>query len=279
MRKIRKPTDVSENVYVACVNIVRDNGLRNRLIAAKNLIGTASGEFDSKASRGNIHTIARENTVNGNITKKELEEVYTLRMARKGAAGRPIYDRILLSAELGICPLCSHREATTIDHYLPKTEYPRLTVTPINLLPCCKDCNDIKDAFYPRNSHEELIHPYYDDIETDHWLTASIQQSVPCTFIYSVSPPDGWPHLLSDRVRFHFAKLQLSRLYATQAAVELSMIRAQLSKLLNISGIAGVKAYLSEGEETRSEANKNSWQAVFYRTAMNDDWFCSGGFQ
>ncbi len=56
------------------------------------------------------------------------------------------------------------------------------------------------------------------------------------------------------------------------------MIQAHLQKLLPVSGVESVRKYLSDEEESRSHANLNSWQAVFYRAAMNDDWFCNGGF-
>ncbi len=206
MRKIDKPTAVSKDVYLTCVNMVQNANLKARLTAAQDLITEASEEFEQKVTTGTMHTIARENMVNGNLTKKELELVYTYRMAAKKASGRPIYDSILLSAKLGICPFCSQRQATTLDHYLPKTEYPRLTVVPINLVPCCKDCNDIKDILFPLAANQELIHPYYDDIENDSWLKASVIPSSPCTIQYSVVPPNTWTALLASRVLFHFEK-------------------------------------------------------------------------
>jgi hypothetical protein len=278
MRTLDKPTELPEDVYTVCVNMVRNPGLRGRLNASRTLIGAASIEFDTKITTGNMHTIIRETVVNGNITSKELEEVYTLRMAKKGATGRPVYDKILTSAKLGVCPLCSQREATTIDHYLPKTKYPRLSVAPINLVPCCKDCNDIKDSYFPTSPENEMLHPYYDNVESEMWLKAEIQHSNPCIVFYSVDSPVKWTNLLINRVNFQFKKLQLGILYSLRTAVELSMVRKQLNLLLANTGVEGVKQYLSEAEFTRSQENINSWQAAFYRAASNDNWFLNGGF-
>ena len=175
--------------------------------------------------------------------------------------------------------MCSQREATTVDHYLPKSEYPRLTVAPINLIPCCKDCNDIKDAFYPTKDSEEFFHPYFDDISQKSWLSAKIEKTFPCSFTFFISRPAVWSTLLTKRIEFHFDKLQLKKLYSTQAAVELSMIRFSLEELFIKGGAKAVKLFLEDAEQSRSHRNQNSWQAVFYRTAAESNWFCNGGFR
>ncbi len=278
MYKINKPTYTAEDAYVTCIDMIKNAALREKLYANKFLIISAEKEFIDKVSTGKMYTIKREDTINGNITKKELEEVYTYRMARKNSTGRSIYDKILLSAKLGICPFCAHRDASTIDHYLPKTQYPRLSIVPINLIPCCKDCNDNKDSFFPVKPNDEFIHPYFDDIENDPWLDAKIIKSAPCSFKYYVNPPKHWTPLLKKRVKFHFEKLQLAKLYSTQAAVELTIIRNQLEKLF-VKGKDTVLKFLTESSDTRSKASVNSWQAVFYRSASQTKWFYQGGFK
>ncbi len=279
MRKIDKPNFVAADVYTICVDMVRSVELKNRLRACVALITQATEEFDLKITKGQMHTIAREETVNGNVTCDELVGVYTGRMATKDAKGRWIYDKLLLSAPGGICPFCNQREATTLDHYLPKTKYPRLSVATVNLVPCCKDCNDEKDAFYPTLPNEEILHPYFDDIMNEEWLDAKIIQTKPCSFEYFVNPPGHWPPLLQERIKFHFEKLKLAKLYTTHAAVELSGIRYLLKKHLTDIGRAAVKKYLEENAASKADYLMNSWQAAFYRAAMNDDWFIDGGFE
>lgn len=279
MRKLIKPTDDAGDVFIECLEIVKNANLKSRLTATKNLIIAAANEFENKVTTGQLHTINRETIVNYNVTSKELEDVYTLRMVKKGTPGRKIYDKLFISSPLGICPLCSHREVTTIDHYLPKAEYPRLSVVPINLVPCCSDCNKTKLISYPTIPEEETLHPYYDDIENDFWLAATVIHSTPPTFQFQVVPPNGWQQLLSDRVTFHFKSLLLNKLYSIHAAVELVQINKRLKTIHDTLGDEGVKKYLLEGAETRTHANINSWQAVIYRAMAADPWFCDGGFK
>lgn len=278
MRRINIPQEVAADVFINCISIVRNANLKLRLTACAPLVTQAQTEFLNKVTTGRIHTIRREILVNGDVTSKELEDVYTLRMAKKSTPGRILYDKILMTAPYGICPLCSEREATTIDHYLPKTLYPRLSVVPVNLVPACKDCNTIKFNQYPRNANEETIHPYFDNIEVDSWLSASVLQTAPVTFQFFVDGPGHWEQRLVNRVKHHFKSLSLAKLYSVHAASELRQINFRLNEIHVKSGGNGVKSYLAEGAQTRSHDNINSWQAVFYRAAAADNWFCNGGF-
>lgn len=279
MRKLKKPTYNSGDVFFECIEIVRNANLKARLVATRKLIEEAETELEAKVTKGELHTIIREDIVNGNVSAKELADVYTYRMAKQGTPGRKIYDKLKMAAPSGICPLCCHRIVTTIDHYLPKTEYPRLSVVPINLVPSCSDCNKSKLTSYPTTSEEETIHPYFDDIENETWLKATVNHTTPPTIQFTVIPTDDWDELLADRVKFHFESLNLNSLYSAQAAVELVQINYRLQMLHASLGATGVRNHLIEGAETRNNANINSWQTAMYKAMATDQWFCSGGFR
>jgi len=162
MRALNRPVEDPKKVFSTCISIIRNADLKSRLNSCTSLIGEAAMEFEDKLKIDELHTIAIETVVNKNVTAKELEKVYTFRMAKKNTPGREIYNKIILSAPEGICPFCSHRVVSTIDHYMPKTLFPRLSITPINLIPSCNDCNKLKSSLYPKDSNEAFIHPYFD---------------------------------------------------------------------------------------------------------------------
>ena len=102
-------------------------------------------------------------------------KVYTNRMAKEGAPGRPVYNALKLAARR--CPLCGHRDVSTLDHYLPKTAFPLLCVTPSNLVPACSDCNKVKSDALPATAADQTLHPYFDDADQDAWLKAEVVQA------------------------------------------------------------------------------------------------------
>ncbi|TPJ42888.1 HNH endonuclease signature motif containing protein [Mesorhizobium sp. B2-7-1] len=60
-----------------------------------------------------------------------------------------------------MCPFCGGLGHTwTLDHYLPKANFPAYSVNPSNLVPCCRDCNSGKNASFGAELHEQTLHPY-----------------------------------------------------------------------------------------------------------------------
>ena len=278
MRKLNKPTLTSARVYIDCVNTVSNTTNRFRLVACAPLIQQAEQEFVKKITTGQMHTIGRETIVNGAVTATDLQKIYTYRMVQL-PQGRIHYDTLILSAPNGLCPLCAHRDVSTLDHYLPKTKYPRLTVTPVNLIPACGDCNKGKLVNYPTTPEEETLHPYFDDIENDHWLIMTVLQTSPVSVNYSLKRPNGWQSLLFARLQTHFTSFKLKSLYSTQAGRELSGIKQQLINIHSSgAGERGVKQWLTESASSRELVNINSWQTALYKGLADDDWFCRDGF-
>lgn len=288
MRKLTKPPETAQDVFVLCVNGIEDTNLKTRLLSCKKLVEDAAVDYDTKKVKQELHLIAQnkstkasKNTrlINGQVTINEMKAVYTDNFVPKTSPGRPLYDKLMMAPPLGICPYCLQRIVTTLDHFLPKAYYPLLSVAPVNLVPSCTDCNKDKLSAYPRTSGEECIHPYYDDIENEQWLKAEVIQSKPATISFFVDPPKSWPPLLIDRVRFHFKTYQLGKLYATQAAVLLINLQALLVSIHKKRGAIGVKSHLKREAKSRKAANKNSWQTATYTAMALDDWFCNGGFK
>src|SRR6185369_14124832 len=98
-------------------------------------------------------------------------------MAREGAPGKKIYDRIMTAARA--CPYCGHGTLFTLDHYLPKgiSHFPELSIAPLNLIPACRDCNSNKHVHVPTREEEQYIHPYFEDVDGHNWLAASTHYS------------------------------------------------------------------------------------------------------
>lgn len=279
MRRINKPALTAAVVYPVCLATVGDSGLRGRLERCQTLINDAEIEFEAKITKGQIYTIAREAMVNGNVTYKELKNVYTAQMVRK-PNGRIYYDQLLMAAPAGLCPLCSHREASTLDHYLPKAKYPRLSIVPINLIPSCKDCNTGKLADFPIGPDDETLHPYYDNIENVVWLNAIVNKTTPVSLSFNVKAPASWNQLLTNRVNTHFDCFKLNILYSTQSARRLSGMKYNLEKIYSSGAAkAGIVKYLADEAVSNATINLNSWETAMFKALSKDDWFCSTGFR
>lgn len=278
MRKISKPTFKVIEVLDDCIDNMRASDLKTEIISSKAEFTKAENAFEKNKLTNELFKIPQNEIISATLNGEELKDIYTSRLVNQKNKGRKHYDNIILSAPNGKCPLCSQRIVRTLDHYLPKSKYPLYSITPINLVPSCSDCNKDKLVDAPTKDEEEALHPYYDDIENDSWLKMKILSHKPLTVEYYVSPPNSWKPLLKKRTEFHFKSYDLNILYCIHAIEEFENTRHQLVKLFNSIGSIGLKQHLLDCFTSRQIANKNSWQTAFYDGLANDNKFTNGDF-
>jgi hypothetical protein len=278
MRNLAKPSDDPGAFFLTCISRVRNLDLKSRLTSVQSAIVTAANEFEVAASTATIHKLALQEDIFEIVTKQEMIEIYTNRMAKKDAPGRPLYDKLLSSCAHGRCPLCGQRVVSTLDHHLPKSQYPALSVVPINLIPACADCNKAKIDSVPKTASQETIHPYFDDVESDLWLYAKVVETSPAALHFFVESPIACDAAKAKRIKYHFKVFKLSYLYTSHAATELVNIRDRLAQLFFQAGYEGVVAHLNEEAKSRQSTYMNSWQTAMYKALASSDWYCSGGF-
>jgi 5-methylcytosine-specific restriction endonuclease McrA len=278
MIKMDQPTLVAREVFTTCISRIRDDDLSQRMVSITNDVVAASFEFLVLASQNRLHEVQRKGIVGGVVTTAEMEAVYTQRMAKKGAPGREAYDELFNSAPQGKCPLCGQRTVSTLDHHLPKALYPALAVVPLNLVPACNDCNKAKLASIPANASEETLHPYFDNIQEDRWLYATVVVGDPVAVRFHVDAPSNWNAILASRVALHFRTLGLGSLYSAEAADELLNIRHQLRSMHEAGGKELVQLEMEGRANSCLQARLNSWRTATFEAFAQSEWFCDGGF-
>ncbi|WP_025146473.1 hypothetical protein [Pedobacter jeongneungensis] len=281
-----KPTDDAKTVFLDCISIIQDKALKKRLEHSAHDVADAAVRYEAKVASNKLYTLPRNKSTKANkdirvlglVTISEMKAVYTNCFALRGTKGRVLYDKILAQPKNSKCPYCFHRQVSTIDHYLSKAYYPLLCVAPVNLIPCCKDCNFTLGSKYPKQAEDELLHPYFDNVENELWLKAKVERTTPVSVSFYVSCPNHWDGLLKDRVKHHFDCLALNSLYSAEAANELTNLNYLLSNLLSTVGRSAVMDILKEMRNSRRSAHVNSWQTAMYTALAKDVWFCEGGF-
>ncbi|MEU8332230.1 HNH endonuclease signature motif containing protein [Micromonospora arborensis] len=293
MWPVRKPTISARDSYVTCISRSRQPD-RAWLEGFAERVTEAATQFEAAVQANSLHVLDDKDfkppyppaSHTGPCDKAcqgfckrdcdKLVKVYTDRMAKTGAPGREIYETLRMAAHR--CPLCGHRDVTTLDHHLPKSRYPFLAVTPANLIPACIECNTTKTDTTPAIDVAHTLHPYFDNIDEDEWLQAEVLEGSPAALRFLVSPPEKWSQLMATRARCHFTEFDLDRLYAVQAADELAAIAGALQVQFDAAGQAGVESYLLDQADSRSATRRNHWTTAMYRALARSPWYCAGGF-
>lgn len=264
-------------VFELCISRVRNHALKARLEAIRPEITQAAADYDDAASTASLQNFPRLARI-GTVTKDELMNVYSGRMAKEGQPGRDVYDKLMTAAPRRECPLCGSGKVMTLDHHLPKSEYPVLAVLPTNLVPSCYWCQRSKKQSYPTTAEEQTLHPYYDDFELETWLRATVNTTSPASFTFYVDPPADWDAIVRERLTKHTEAFELFELFSINAASELVIIRHRLNELFLSGGADEVRRHLIAEAASRQAGRLNSWETAMYVAAASSDWFCDGGF-
>ncbi|GGP41020.1 HNH endonuclease [Streptomyces abikoensis] len=275
MWSLPAPNIPARALYLTCVSNTLPKVKRAKLEALEDTVADAADRYEAAASAAALHTLKDlKGEPADKAVQEELKKNYTQRMARPYAPGRDVYNEIKASVRFGRCPLCGERHVETVDHQLPKGDYPLLAVVPVNLVPACRSCNALKGEAAPASAEEQTLHPYYDDIGKQQWLFARVLEDAPAAVEFFVKPPEEWDKVLVARVRRHFRMFKLGDLYGPHAAAEMSSLRHYLKGM----DTQAVAAHLGKMADSLFVDDLNHWRGVMYQALAANSWYVNGGF-
>lgn len=276
MKKITPPMHKVRPTLDLCVSRIENDNLKARAESVADELEEGEAAYSEQANTQSLHSIQEQDHV-GQLTRDEMVSLYDERLSKKGHPAREIYDSLRAAAKFNICPLCGQRQVASLDHYLPKSSHPLFAITPINLVPCCSDCNKAKLAEVGTDAASQTFHPYFDDFDDGIWLVARVVEENPPAVLFSVASPNGWNEIKVRRASHHFSLLGLAELYGSNAAQELAQIAQGLKELRETSGPEEVHRHIERQAFSRSANSHNSWQAAMYAALARSEWFLQGG--
>ncbi|TDL87146.1 HNH endonuclease [Meridianimarinicoccus aquatilis] len=279
MWRLPAPRHTATEAFDASRSRLRNiNNIRTRLLDARADILEAADDYSEKGAGQLLYQLAVHDEAPGEISKAEMIRLYESGLLRLNA-GRHIYDAIMALAPNRLCPYCGHRRVRQLDHFLPKTKYPTFSVTPLNLVPSCSDCNKDKLSGDADRIEDLPLHPYFEDVDGLPWLKAEIQEGPTAVYLYSVDDGSGIDALSAIRLRTQIENLELDELYSTEANDLLSSIRLTLRRLFGAGGELSVREYLQGECDSALDDRRNSWRTAFFKASYESEWFCGGGFE
>ncbi len=257
------------------IRAAKRNPRRSRLTAARPAVIEAYERYvDATPDVGGLAQAALTDP-----QKEALVHAFTVETTPMTALRGQILKRIAVAR----CPFCGIGESSTLDHYLPKEQYPEFAVYSLNLVPACSPCNTRKrDKVIDEDTDVRLfVHPHFDEIPADSFLVADMllaENAINLTF--RLRRPAGLAAATFRHLRSHFEQLDLADRYRRMA---LEHLGGQYRALKRVYG-AGEDAKRVAEELTHSAKDfalrygENYWLAVLYRALASHEDFCDGGF-
>lgn len=266
MKKISKPqiNSSATDIFQTCIDAYCIQSKKDELSAHKNNVELASTEYDKHIP--NEFDKYNPPSASPDVAKT-LIGVYEYMFVTKGIGG--FYDEIIANANR-ICPYCGEGTPQNLDHFLPKTEYPFLVVTPENLVPSCRDCNMEKRQQTPTCNEDVPLHPYYDDIHAV-WLEVVIDYSktdcIHTDFINNLNKSED--PVLAQRIDMHMQVHGLKNNFSAHATSEINSRKRNHLRTLQ-QGIDVLERDLKYELESCEEEDINSWRSALYRELIRN---------
>ena len=172
------------------------------------------------------------------------------------------------------CPVCEAIPANTFDHYLPQSAYQLFAVHPLNLIPCCTECNGHKlKNLFDKNGKRKFWNAYLDKEAKVQYLFCDISEE------------NGMPKAtfrvekgkLSDRyfeiIKNSFEGQKINETYAKASNGALIRLKDSCCKFFSKNQNKGLDYSLQIVEDTIPDTNINYWENVLYKALIDTDVF------
>lgn len=228
-----------------------------------------AGYLQYVAANGNPHNVV--NVVLPDSVQTQLRALYA-----SPSKELTHIDRIREENDANCCPMCGSFHSGTLDHLLPKMEYPVFAIFGHNLVPACK-CNSKRtNQLVGVNQDEHILHPYFDDILRERLFVAHFDDFglTPRIALRTLISPNA-PH--ASAVRFHMT-------HVVERTSILRYLRTSWMNLLRRPSLAA--AELRNAPSSRQEleeilmteldrqddtyGSRNNWRSVFLAGLLNE---------
>lgn len=292
MKKLAPPNISLNDMLIRCSEGMEQVNVRANFISVFPTFHEKERQYQALSLAGNLYQYPKVNPLTnttpviGHLTKKKLVNLYENNLLNTDKPSRYFYDALLVSSGER-CPFCGDiGQTTNLDHFLPKAHFPEFSITPLNLVPSCRDCNmGEKGQAYATIEDEQAIHPYVDkDIfYQEQWVFAEYINEDDGALRYYVECPDAWSQEDKNRAENHFNGLNLASRYSLEAGKHLSEVidqkNAFKNMILGFSPNATAEAIKNAFVEAslqpliNSDQFDNHWKKVMYQCISNSNLF------
>jgi 5-methylcytosine-specific restriction endonuclease McrA len=224
-----------------------------------------------EAAAGRPHLMTR--TTDWSKAEK-LAQLSLYPMTQKGGALEDLRG-VMFKAAGRRCLLCGADRPTSLDHVLPKSKHPALSVLPLNLVGACEPCNRRKQSTCLADPARQFIHPYFDQVPAGVvWLRCTpLSADGVLAPAFRIAAPTGMNAELTARLAWQFTRLQLGDYYADEAVLHCTGQAGGWLEVLDDPG-AGLRATLEGSLRSISGPyGVNHWMAALLRGMIEDEVF------
>lgn len=163
MRNLKK-ADLEPKAFLQDIIQTKKEANNKRLNKMKSDLEMRYDEYVKKADSNKLHLLSEKWHYDKNA--KESDGYFLYHQYDNSKASMSDLRAKIIEANNGEvvlkCPICELRDATDLDHYVPRQLFPEYSIHSFNLIPTCHECNNIKSAKWCEQNKRLIFNAYYD---------------------------------------------------------------------------------------------------------------------
>ncbi|RFZ90275.1 hypothetical protein D0C36_20985 [Mucilaginibacter conchicola] len=163
------------------------------------------------------------------------------------------------------CQYCTLTSNESMDHYVPKDEFPEYAVNPLNLFPSCSKCNQHKSFVWRNNEKRTTLNLYTDQLPDDQYLFVEVKldEYSELEFEFYLENSGRIDDDVFSLIESHFKSLKLLKRMREKSIPLISELRNTICSRLKNLPYAVIKEEIREtAEANRLDFGRNYWKSV-----------------
>lgn len=268
------PNFTGQEIRQACVPGITLVRRRNRITRDEIAILAEETAFRASLAAGTLRALQPASFTAA--VQKDMKWLYEKRLLKRWGAE---YRAKIMRQTAGKCTYCHIAIAKTIDHSIPKSVHPRLSIEPANLVPACRDCNLNRGVGSKRASLSPFMDGWVSEVI---WLHARVPSTAEPEHVEFFVQPDIMINAdrsaaLSEMV----SDSELNERYQLLAAARFALCAARIRRGRHTDPGAFAQEFFAEdAEDSARLLGHNRWETAASRAwaevAPFVDWSSAG---
>jgi len=262
MRNLKPYSGDGFSFYESALAAKDSDGLRLRLGAIAGQLKTSYKNYADRFDKNNLEALVADGIFTAH--KADLLSLYSYQFSVIKALRLEI-QREQPQAIRYTCQHCTLTSNESLDHFVPKDEFPEFAMNPLNLLPCCIKCNQHKSHVWRKSGNRKALNLYLDVLPAEQYLFVDVtfDQYGDMDFEFYLEKPKSVTADLFALIEFHFDSLNLFTRMREKAIPVISELQNSInSRLGNLSYPEIAQEIKDAAAANKLAFGQNYWKSI-----------------
>jgi len=274
MKNLSAYADSSFDYYSGAKERKQSEDLKNRLIKIDLTLCADFDDYDKCFYARALNNLQIKSIYNS--YKEDLLSLYSY----KSFMIQKLKDRIISinpKTVSNTCQYCTINSFNSMDHVLPKSDFPQFSVHPKNLFPSCTECNSYMSKVYEQTGSKPFLNLYIDVLPDVQYLFVDViaDAFTGVNFNYNlINCDDLIDEEIFKQIESHYTRLNLF-IRMKKASIEIiDELINDMKPIVRRYGYEIAKDMAIDGiNENLIAYGKNHWRFICQKTLLNSQIF------